>query len=780
MVSWQRGIVVAWSGLEILFFGGVLYGWPSLVYVLRSEGYFWDDACSAAEELQLNMTTSNNNLKSSILPISSQRRKRDGDETFVEKRIEITDPPRSTIFSNSIDKIAQDLKNLDIELYNETIDTSSPLIKTNDNENDNDTSLELITTTTSTTTTSATTTSTTTISTTTKILSQEMNVDTNISSTGQIIDEETSVAHSTELMTTSMDPEKIQAGMQEVKEQFAEKCRDDQARNFNLVFAISTCVVNLLAVVNGLVMDKYGLRVCRLVSIAMVFLSCMITAFTGTGESWLLYISFLMLTYGGNLLMMSNMPIANLFPKQRSTLITFFDGCYDASAFVFLLLKLSYDNLGTSVRTSFLIFAFSVIFLIISLLAWLPETNIPWPLPRDYQFPIRNVKEIGKLLQFYKPSKESDMDNDIAYEQFNNIDDSNGIDGPNGNNSNPFDDSTDSGERQSRSRSKQKENTRAQSMMPGMGRSQYRPPHTIITPVLGIGGFGTDKMAVWTTMQKPEQKRHRSFDRASLPKNQFPRDTNELRANGFAEVDSTVGTVLPEMTPDDNLSSTNAAYLELTPSERFPNFRDCLFSPIYMWTVFWCAICRMDVLYFIGPFNSWIDYIAENDEDAAHKAITAFSLMQFLGLLIAPLGGIIMDYFAKKHGNSLINQLRSARPAFILNSFFAILTLAIATVRDVKIQYATFACHVIQRAFLYGPGACLIAQVYPSQHFGKLFGGMLCVAAVCSLFQYPLFLFRQYLDGNPLYPNLIAIVLTSATFGQPIYLTVLSNRLSSN
>ena len=33
-------IFIAWGAIEVLFFGGIIFGWASLVYVYKSEGFF--------------------------------------------------------------------------------------------------------------------------------------------------------------------------------------------------------------------------------------------------------------------------------------------------------------------------------------------------------------------------------------------------------------------------------------------------------------------------------------------------------------------------------------------------------------------------------------------------------------------------------------------------------------------------------------------------------------------------------------------------------------------
>ena len=59
-IGWKKYLVAGWAFAECLLFGGLLYGWGSLVFVLKDEGVY-ANLCSVSE------TTSN----SSNLTVSS-------------------------------------------------------------------------------------------------------------------------------------------------------------------------------------------------------------------------------------------------------------------------------------------------------------------------------------------------------------------------------------------------------------------------------------------------------------------------------------------------------------------------------------------------------------------------------------------------------------------------------------------------------------------------------------------------------------------------------------
>ena len=93
-----------------------------------------------------------------------------------------------------------------------------------------------------------------------------------------------------------------------------------------------------------------------------------------------------------------------------------------------------------------------------------------------------------------------------------------------------------------------------------------------------------------------------------------------------------------------------------------------------------------------------------------------------------------------------------------------------AAIPILQLQFLTFVLHVLQRSFLFGPSTALIAILFPSRHFGKMFGTTLTCSALAGLLQFPLFLLVQnYLDRDPMWVNVGFMIVIVISFGLPIY-----------
>ncbi|CAM9497809.1 unnamed protein product [Bubo scandiacus] len=87
-----------------------------------------------------------------------------------------------------------------------------------------------------------------------------------------------------------------------------------------------------------------------------------------------------MLSVGGILLILTNMQVGNLFGKYRSIIITLYNGAFDSSSAIFLIIKVLYEH-GLSLRAMFLFLAACSAWHLLRTLFLMPRTRIPYPLP---------------------------------------------------------------------------------------------------------------------------------------------------------------------------------------------------------------------------------------------------------------------------------------------------------------------------------------------------------------------------------------------------------------
>ena len=98
------------------------------------------------------------------------------------------------------------------------------------------------------------------------------------------------------------------------------------------------------------------------------------------------------MAFGGGILLIPNMKIGNLFISKRATVISLMEGCIDASAVVFVFVKIAYQS-GISIKSVFLFIAFCTVIQWGRTLFCMPRTHIPYPLPDEgYSLGVLSIK----------------------------------------------------------------------------------------------------------------------------------------------------------------------------------------------------------------------------------------------------------------------------------------------------------------------------------------------------------------------------------------------------
>uniref|UniRef100_A0A673AGX2 Solute carrier family 43 member 3a n=1 Tax=Sphaeramia orbicularis TaxID=375764 RepID=A0A673AGX2_9TELE len=148
---------------------------------------------------------------------------------------------------------------------------------------------------------------------------------------------------------------------------FCQNITEVNITEFSLIFTIASVLLNLLTFSSGLVFDWFGTTVARL------------------SLSVLLFPALCLIGVGGGLFLITNMQVGNLFGARRSTVITLYNGAFDSSAALFLVIKLLHE-VHVSFHISFhFLSACSVIHLLRTLFL-MPRNFIPYPLPEHYTY----------------------------------------------------------------------------------------------------------------------------------------------------------------------------------------------------------------------------------------------------------------------------------------------------------------------------------------------------------------------------------------------------------
>uniref|UniRef100_A0A3B5RAG8 Solute carrier family 43 member 3 n=1 Tax=Xiphophorus maculatus TaxID=8083 RepID=A0A3B5RAG8_XIPMA len=159
-----------------------------------------------------------------------------------------------------------------------------------------------------------------------------------------------------------------------------------QDEQFSLIFTITSFINNFFALPNGFLFDHFGTTVARLLAILNKLLRLFLIFFSfPSALSFLLFLALPLLAVGGILFLITNMQIGNLFDSRRSTIINLYNGAFDSSSALFLIIKLLHES-GVSLRTSFLFLSACSVVHILRTFFLLPRTFIPHPLPDRYAY----------------------------------------------------------------------------------------------------------------------------------------------------------------------------------------------------------------------------------------------------------------------------------------------------------------------------------------------------------------------------------------------------------
>ncbi|KAM6115243.1 equilibrative nucleobase transporter 1 [Pterocles gutturalis] len=161
-----------------------------------------------------------------------------------------------------------------------------------------------------------------------------------------------------------------------------------QDEQFSLVFTIASFMNNFVTFPLGIVFDRFGTTAARLLAITLYASGTLLVAFSTPELAVLLFPAMTMLSVGGILFLLTNMQVGNLFGKHRSIIITLYNGAFDSSSAVFLIVKVLYER-GLSLRAMFLAMAACSAWHLLRTLLLMPRTHIPHPLPPAYDYGLR-------------------------------------------------------------------------------------------------------------------------------------------------------------------------------------------------------------------------------------------------------------------------------------------------------------------------------------------------------------------------------------------------------
>ncbi|KAM9278555.1 equilibrative nucleobase transporter 1 isoform 2-T2 [Morus bassanus] len=185
-----------------------------------------------------------------------------------------------------------------------------------------------------------------------------------------------------------------------------------QDEQFSLVFTIGSFMNNFMIFPMGFIFDRFGTAIARLIAISLYTGGTLLVAFSTPELAVLLFPAMSMLSVGGILLILTNMQVGNLFGNYRSIIITFYNGAFDSSSAIFLIIKVLYEH-GLSLRAMFLFLAACSAWHLLRTLFLMPRTRIPYPLPPAFNYGLR----CSRRSQSYRTYEEKRLPGEVGPEE---------------------------------------------------------------------------------------------------------------------------------------------------------------------------------------------------------------------------------------------------------------------------------------------------------------------------------------------------------------------------
>ena len=210
-------------------------------------------------------------------------------------------------------------------------------------------------------------------------------------------------------------------------------------------------------------------------------------------------------------------------------------------------------------------------------------------------------------------------------------------------------------------------------------------------------------------------------------------------------------------------------------NKRTLTFTACLQSKIVWLNIFHFSLIHLRNAFFIGTFNIWLETLLSSETDSLSTFIDVYAVAQPLGIVCALLNGLLTDwlmkiYHKRNRSESVAKQKASAISQLVPSIVCGLFSLT-ACIPVASVQYVSIILQVVLRSTLYGTNTTFIASVFPTEHFGKLYGITSTLSGLFSFVQYPLLTLAMIsVKRNFMIMNVIFVIISFLTMIHPYVL----------
>lgn len=167
------------------------------------------------------------------------------------------------------------------------------------------------------------------------------------------------------------------------------------------MFTVAAVSTNVAALPIGTILDRYGPRVCGVISSILLFIGATLFSFAPTIQGDGYTPAYFFLALGGPFAFISSFQLSNTFPQRSGLILALLTGAFDSSSALFLLFRVLYEKTGGNLNTSVLF----KIYLVVPLFILLVQLFV---MPKhSYKSVSEIVKEVEDELNVPTPPEAS-------------------------------------------------------------------------------------------------------------------------------------------------------------------------------------------------------------------------------------------------------------------------------------------------------------------------------------------------------------------------------------
>lgn len=248
----------------------------------------------------------------------------------------------------------------------------------------------------------------------------------------------------------------------------------------------------------------------------------------------------------------------------------------------------------------------------------------------------------------------------------------------------------------------------------------------------------------------------------------------------------------PEPTYDDVYEPSRDKWNHTKLGEllRSPSVSSAMSLP-FLLNVLFFSVLHLKLFHFVGTIEDVVAKCSKYDSLTTSYYVNIFGYIQFAGLLVTPLVGLIYDRYRicdsilgpdpnEEHLTDVEVRIKRVEegvlPLFIVSTL-ALLLSFFGLSCNLKVQIVSFVLYTVVRGFLYTSLGWFVAAAFPEDQFGTLYGLSWLVSGIVGICQYPIYYATsETYNGDHTPMTALLICLTAVSFIFPVYLHFLCRR----